>query len=149
MGGVAGFQVSGRGHLGATRLHSLAAHSLPSATASGAAALAAVAAVVLPHAVSAADLGEATFNARCAACHAGGGNIIGYARGKTLQANDLEKNGFSTADSIVQLVKQGKGTMPRYYSADGSPLPGGSLSDDEIQAVATFVLDRAAGGWGK
>jgi len=36
-----------------------------------------------------------------------------YARGKTLQSDALKKNKYNTKDSIVHLLEDGKGVMPR------------------------------------
>lgn len=41
-------------------------------------------------------------------CHAGGGNIIGFSRGKTLKADKLAKYGFTTPESVAILVRSGK-----------------------------------------
>jgi len=41
-------------------------------------------------------------------CHAGGGNIIGFSRGKTLKTAALSKYGYDTPDAIAGLVRSGK-----------------------------------------
>lgn len=51
---------------------------------------------------------QVLFEQNCAACHANGGNIIFYARNKTLFPKALEKNGYRDKDSIAQITKQGK-----------------------------------------
>jgi len=41
-------------------------------------------------------------------CHTGGGNIIGFSRGKTLKTAALSKYGYDTPDAIAGLVRSGK-----------------------------------------
>lgn len=41
-------------------------------------------------------------------CHAGGGNIIGFSRGKTLKADKLAKYGYTTPEAVAGLVRSGK-----------------------------------------
>ncbi len=48
----------------------------------------------------------------CAACHAGGGNIV--QGGKSLKTQDLERNGVNSPEAIYQLIYGGKGKMPGY-----------------------------------
>ena len=50
--------------------------------------------------------GQEVFSLKCAACHAGGGNTM--AGGKTLSMADLEKNGYASVESIVEIVSKGK-----------------------------------------
>ena len=86
--------------------------------------------------------GEVIFEAKCAACHSGGGNVL--QPGKTLFRPALEKNGYSTVDSITELVRNGKGQMPKYQGA----IPAVSrLSDEDLAAVAQWVSEQADGGW--
>uniref|UniRef100_A0A7S3EJH7 Cytochrome c-553 n=1 Tax=Rhodosorus marinus TaxID=101924 RepID=A0A7S3EJH7_9RHOD len=82
--------------------------------------------------------GEDIFKAQCAACHLGGGNIIPYARGKTLKQKALTKNKMDSTENIVNLMRNGKGAMPIYA---------GKLGDEELEAVAKFVLAQAEAGW--
>jgi cytochrome c6 len=104
------------------------------------AAAAVAALLVAPLAAdAAADVGADVFEASCAACHAGGGNVIGFARKKTLKAAALEKYGFNTKASIVRLLREGKGVMPPYGLE--------KLSDVEVDGVAEFVLSAAQRGW--
>jgi cytochrome c6 len=110
------------------------------ASACAAAVLAACAAVSPVHA----DLanGAAIFEAKCAACHAQGGNIL--APGKTLQLEALQRNGYASAGAQVELYRNGKGQMPKYQGA----IPKVSrLTDEELQDVAAFVLKRADEKW--
>ena len=78
-----------------------------------------------PQAAFAADLsaGEQIFSGNCAACHAGGNNVIQSE--KTLQKDALVEyltGGFSEK-SIITQVTNGKNAMPAF---------GGRLADDEI-----------------
>ena len=86
----------------------------------------------------AADIGagKLIFEGNCAACHAGGNNVI--QNEKTLQKDALTEylaGGFKEA-SIVTQVTNGKGAMPAF---------GGKLGDDDIQNVAAYVFDTASG----
>ncbi len=80
--------------------------------------------------------GAATFNANCAACHAGGGNVLNPAA--TLSLADLNKNGKDSIEAIVYQVTNGKAPMPAF---------GGRLTDDQIAEVAEYVLSQAEAGW--
>jgi cytochrome c6 len=93
--------------------------------------------LITPNAV-AADLatGAKVFSANCAACHAGGNNVV--AAPKTLKADALKANGFNSAADIVAQVTNGKGAMPSFK---------GRLTPEQIEAVAEYVLDKSANGW--
>jgi len=80
------------------------------------------------------QLGEEVFSNTCAACHTGGQNIVQVE--KTLQKSALEQyldGGLSEA-SIIKQATNGKGAMPAF---------GDSLSEEEIQAVASYVYNQA------
>lgn len=87
----------------------------------------------------AADLeaGAQVFAGNCAACHAGGNNVI--QNEKTLRKEALEQylDGGLKEASIITQVTNGKNAMPAF---------GGRLDDDEIQNVAAYVYDQATGG---
>ena len=87
---------------------------------------------------NAADIGNGKqiFEANCAACHAGGMNVIQVE--KTLQKEALEQYlaGGLKESSIITQVTNGKNSMPAF---------GGRLGDDEIQDVAAYVYDTATG----
>lgn len=87
---------------------------------------------------SAADLanGAQVFTTNCAACHAGGRNVVNAA--KTLKLEDLEKNEMASVEAIVRQVTNGKAAMPAFL---------GRLTDAEIADVAAYVLDKAQQGW--
>ncbi len=82
--------------------------------------------------------GAKLFTANCAACHAGGGNRVVAA--KTLKQDALNKYGVNTEEAIIYQIKKGKNAMPAF---------GKKLKDEEIKAVADYVLEQAANNWGK
>ena len=96
-----------------------------------------------PHAALAASAqGTAIFEAKCVACHENGGNVL--QRGKTLFPAALASNGYDSEETISKLLINGKGQMPKYQGAIPSV---SKLTDEEIKAVADFVLERAAAEW--
>jgi mono/diheme cytochrome c family protein len=70
------------------------------------------------------DTGAAVYEANCAMCHGGNGKK-GLNNAKDLSVSTLDKA------SIIEIVKNGKGTMPGYKDA---------LSEKEVDAVADYVL---------
>jgi len=88
--------------------------------------------------VFAADIenGERIFTANCAACHAGGNNVI--MPEKTLKKDALEANGMNAVSAITYQVTNGKNAMPAF---------GGRLSDTDIEDVANYVLSQSENGW--
>ena len=80
--------------------------------------------------------GAKIFSANCAACHAGGRNVISAA--KTLQKDALEKYEMNSIEAIVYQVNNGKNAMPAFK---------GRLSDAQIDDVATYVLSQSENGW--
>ncbi len=74
------------------------------------------------------------FAGNCAACHAGGNNVI--QNEKTLRKEALEQylDGGLSEKSIVNQVTNGKNAMPAF---------GGRLDDDQIANVAAYVYDQA------
>ena len=80
------------------------------------------------------------YDANCAACHIGGGNVVNAER--TLKQADLNAyldnygNGHETA--IAYQVTNGKNAMPAF---------GGKLSDTDIADVAAYVEQQAGNGW--
>lgn len=88
--------------------------------------------------VYAADLaaGEQVFSANCTACHAGGNNAI--MPEKTLKKDALEENGMNSVVAITMQVKNGKNAMPAF---------GGRLTDEDIDNVASYVLNQSEQGW--
>ena len=82
------------------------------------------------------EAGAQVFAGNCAACHAGGNNVI--QNEKTLRKEALEEylSGGLKPESIVYQVTNGKNAMPAF---------GGRLDDDEISNVAAYVYDQATG----
>ena len=82
------------------------------------------------------DAGAQVFAGNCAACHAGGNNVI--QNEKTLKKEALEAylTGGLKEASIVYQVTNGKNAMPAF---------GGRLAEDEIQNVAAYVFDQSTG----
>ncbi|MCY7408267.1 MAG: c-type cytochrome [Alkalinema sp. CAN_BIN05] len=90
----------------------------------------------IPSAQAISLTGPQLFEAQCAGCHAGGGNIIRW--GKNLKLTTLQKNNLDTQDAIVNLVTVGKGNMSAYRDR---------LTTEEIQTVSAYVLAQAAQNW--
>lgn len=80
--------------------------------------------------------GAKVFNANCAACHLGGGNVV--AAPKTLKQDALKQYGMDTEAAIIAQITNGKNAMPAFKTR---------LTAEEIQAVAAYVLDKSAKGW--
>jgi len=80
--------------------------------------------------------GAEVFSVHCAACHASGGNIV--RRGKNLKQKALQRYGMDSVAAIASLVENGKNAMPAYKNR---------LTEPQIQAVATYVLDQADNNW--
>ncbi|MEL6383521.1 MAG: c-type cytochrome [Cyanobacteria bacterium J06626_18] len=87
---------------------------------------------------SAADLaqGSQVFSANCAACHAGGNNVVNAA--KTLKIDALNQYEMASVEAIKYQVTNGKNAMPAFK---------GRLTDEQIDSVAAYVLDQAEKGW--
>jgi cytochrome c6 len=80
--------------------------------------------------------GAKVFSANCAACHMGGNNVI--MANKTLKKDALAQFGMDSIEAITNQVKNGKNAMPAFA---------GRLSDQQIEDVATYVLEQAGKGW--
>lgn len=80
--------------------------------------------------------GAKVFSANCAACHAGGRNVI--MADKNLKKESLEKFGMNSLDAITTQVTNGKNAMPAFK---------GRLSTQQIEDVATYVLEKSEKGW--
>jgi cytochrome c6 len=95
-------------------------------------------AVVFTNPVWAVDQTEGAqiFAQNCAACHANGGNII--RRGKNLKKRALQRHKKDSIEAISTLVTQGKYAMPAYADR---------LSEEQIEAVAAYVLEQAENNW--
>ena len=82
--------------------------------------------------------GSKIFSANCASCHAGGRNLVNAA--KTLKKADLQKYGMYSAEAIIAQVTNGKGAMPAF---------GKKLKAEQIENVASYVLEQADKDWKK
>lgn len=80
--------------------------------------------------------GAKIFSANCAACHAGGNNVVNGA--KTLKKDALEKYEMNSVEAITYQVNNGKNAMPAFK---------GRLTDAQIDDVATYVLSQSEKGW--
>ncbi|MEL6927873.1 MAG: c-type cytochrome [Cyanobacteria bacterium J06600_6] len=80
--------------------------------------------------------GGKIFSANCAACHAGGNNVVNAQ--KTLKQDALEKYEMNSIEAITYQVNNGKNAMPAFK---------GRLTDAQIDDVATYVLSQAEQGW--
>jgi cytochrome c6 len=76
------------------------------------------------------------FETNCAGCHLNGSNII--RRGKNLKISALKKYGMDSIEAITEIVNNGKNNMSAYKS---------KLTPQEIQDVATYVLQQAENNW--
>ncbi len=86
----------------------------------------------------AADLnhGAQVFSANCAACHAGGKNVVSAE--KNLKKEALDKYGMYDLEAIKTQIIKGKAAMPAF---------GTRLSASDIEDVASYVLAQAEKGW--
>lgn len=86
----------------------------------------------------AADISNGTkvFSGNCAACHAGGKNLV--QADKNLKKDALEKYGMNSAEAIIAQVTNGKNAMPAFK---------GRLNSNQIEDVAAYVLEQAEKGW--
>ena len=80
--------------------------------------------------------GGKIFSANCAACHAGGNNVI--MANKNLKKEALAEYGMNSVAAITTQVTNGKNAMPAF---------GGRLSAAQIEDVATYVLAQSEKGW--
>jgi cytochrome c6 len=103
-----------------------------------AAAALGAAALLAPLAAFAGDIesGATLFAGNCAACHAGGNNVIVAEKTLRKEALDSYLAGGRKESSVVTQVTNGKNAMPAF---------GGRLSDEEIGDVAAYVIDQANG----
>jgi cytochrome c6 len=76
------------------------------------------------------------FEANCAGCHINGGNIV--RRGKNLFSKALKRNNMDSIEAIVGIVTNGKNNMSAYKD---------KLTTQQIQEVATYVLQQAENNW--
>ncbi len=79
-----------------------------------------------------AKTGEALFNQYCAACHAGGGNVVNPK--KTLHKKDREANGVKTVDDITGKMRNPGPGMPKFDES--------TLSDKDARAIAEYEYNN-------
>uniref|UniRef100_A0A7S3PYW0 Cytochrome c-553 n=1 Tax=Chaetoceros debilis TaxID=122233 RepID=A0A7S3PYW0_9STRA len=124
----------------ATLAASASAFSVNPGKAAQAAGVAAViaASAAAPAFAGSFDSGETIFNGNCAACHAGGQNVI--AGEKTLEKEALDQYlaGGRSEASVMKQVTNGKAAMPAF---------GDRLDADQIADVATYVISMSEKGW--
>ena len=77
-------------------------------------------------------LGKKVFEDNCVVCHANGNNTVEAT--KTLKADALKANGFSSVEDVKKRVVEGKGVMPTFKE---------TLKASEIEAVASYVWSQA------
>jgi cytochrome c6 len=82
--------------------------------------------------------GAKIFSANCAACHINGTNVV--SANKNLKAETLKQFGMDSEAAIIAQVTNGKNAMPGFKAR---------LKEDQIQAVAAYVLAQADQGWKK
>ncbi|MDZ8023499.1 MAG: cytochrome c6 PetJ [Nostoc sp. SerVER01] len=84
--------------------------------------------------------GAKIFEANCASCHIGGGNIL--ITEKTLKKEALSKYlkdyDNDSIQAIIHQVQNGKNAMPAFKD---------KLSPEEILQVAAYVFQNAQQGW--
>lgn len=90
----------------------------------------------MPAQAAEASIGSKIFTANCAACHAGGNNLV--ISTKNLRKETLKKYGMFSTEAIQTQVVNGKNAMPAF---------GERLSLEQIEAVAGYVLEQAEQGW--
>jgi cytochrome c6 len=91
---------------------------------------------ILPSTSFAFDLenGATIFSGNCAACHAGGNNLIQNEKTLRKEALDLYLTGGLKIESIIYQVTNGKNSMPAFNDR---------LDENEIIDVANYVYNQA------
>lgn len=100
--------------------------------------------VLSPLPAGAENSGRVIFETKCIACHEGGGNAINPTRPLSLER--LKADGYLELAPTVELLRYGKGQMPKYQGA----IPKISrLTDEELELVAKYAMQQAEAGWPK
>jgi cytochrome c6 len=71
-------------------------------------------------------------------------------RDATLQADDLRGYGLDSPDALYDLIYAGRGAMPGFgegCAPRGACTFAARLADDDVRALAAYVLERAGAGW--
>lgn len=84
--------------------------------------------------------GAKIFDANCASCHIGGGNILISQKNlkKEALSKYLENYDRDSIQAIIHQVQNGKNAMPAFKN---------KLSQEEILEVAAYVFQNAEQGW--
>jgi cytochrome c6 len=84
--------------------------------------------------------GAKIFNANCASCHIGGGNILIAEKNLQKEALELYLENYQTdsINAIANQIKNGKNAMPSFKA---------KLSPEEILEVSAYVFQKAEQGW--
>ena len=80
--------------------------------------------------------GGRLFEAHCAGCHVGGGNVI--RRGRTLKLAALQRAGLADPQAIARIAADGIGQMSGY---------GTVLGEEGARQVGDWVWLQAQAGW--
>lgn len=102
---------------------------------------------ISPTVASDIEYGRKLFTANCAGCHSKGSNVLNPF--KTLQQQSLSRDGYDSQEKVIEIIQKGKSLMPAYsefISPKGNLMPA-KLTNNEIEAVAAFVLQQARDGW--
>ena len=84
--------------------------------------------------------GAKVFSANCAACHAGGGNVVNGEH--TLQQDDLKAYLANYNDGPESAIE------PQVTAAHNEkPACSGTLTENQISDVAAYVEEQASNGW--
>nr|YP_009399020.1 cytochrome c553 [Taenioma perpusillum]ARW68417.1 cytochrome c553 [Taenioma perpusillum] len=82
------------------------------------------------------EAGGQIFSQNCSACHANGKNLVNPE--KTLEKEVLAKFEMNDTEAIIKQVTYGKNAMPAF---------GERLELNDIQNVASYVLNQSELGW--
>jgi len=78
------------------------------------------------------EIGKKQFLLNCNVCHKEGTNVI--IPEKNLKKETLKRNGMNTLEAIIYQITNGKNGMPAF---------GGRLKEEEIENIASYVLDES------
>jgi cytochrome c6 len=81
--------------------------------------------------INTSKMGEQLFQNNCSICHLNGNNII--IPEKNFKEETLIANGMNNKNSISYLILNGKNGMPAF---------GGRLTENEIEAISTYLLNE-------
>lgn len=93
--------------------------------------------------------GEKLFNANCAGCHEGGGNL--FSPSKSLKKEALLTNGYYDSGKLVEIISKGKNLMPAYgetISPKGNTIPA-KFSNEQLRILSSYIIEQADTDWPK